>query len=159
VDDGSSCLFPCLVPLFLPLSSPISLLSVSSLLSLSGRRQVRKDGKLIAFLSRKAWSLAEQRIRAQRLTWTQAWRRKNKKGKVRPSCLCAECCSNPRFRFLSPSSFYPRALNPDTTPTSTARSINDEYLFKSRIMMTKHLFLRYLSPSPPATILLLLSPP
>jgi ribosomal protein L24E len=48
----------------------------------TGRRQVRKDGKLVAFLSRKAWSLSEQRIRAQRLTWTQAWRRKNKKGKV-----------------------------------------------------------------------------
>ena len=47
-----------------------------------GRRTVRKDGKLLAFLSRKAWSYTEQHLKAQRLTWTQAWRRKNKKGRV-----------------------------------------------------------------------------
>merc|ERR1711976_298084 len=43
---------------------------------------VRKDGKLLAFLNRKSWSLFQQKIKAQRLTWTQAWRRRNKKGKV-----------------------------------------------------------------------------
>lgn len=47
-----------------------------------GKRIVRKDGKLLAFLSRKAWSLNKQCIKAQKLTWTQAWRRRNKKGKV-----------------------------------------------------------------------------
>lgn len=46
-----------------------------------GKRIVRKDGKLLAFLSRKAWSLSEQKIKALKLTWTQAWRRRNKKGK------------------------------------------------------------------------------
>ena len=46
-----------------------------------GKRCVQK-GKLVAYLNRKAWSLNEQKIKAQRLTWTQAWRRKHKKGKV-----------------------------------------------------------------------------
>ena len=46
-----------------------------------GKRCVQK-GKLVTFLSRKAWSLNDQKIKAQRLTWTQAWRRKHKKGKV-----------------------------------------------------------------------------
>ena len=47
-----------------------------------GRRLARRDGKLLAFIDRKARSLYAQKIKAQRLTWTQAWRRKNKKGKV-----------------------------------------------------------------------------
>ena len=46
-----------------------------------GKRCVQK-GKLVTFLNRKAWSLNDQKIKAQRLTWTQAWRRKHKKGKV-----------------------------------------------------------------------------
>jgi len=47
-----------------------------------GRSYVRKDGKLLTFLSRKAFSLYHQKIKAQKLTWTQAWRRRNKKGKI-----------------------------------------------------------------------------
>jgi len=47
-----------------------------------GRRFVRRDGKLIAFIDQKSRSLYNQKIKAQRLTWTQAWRRRNKKGKV-----------------------------------------------------------------------------
>jgi len=47
-----------------------------------GRRLVRRDGKLLAFIDQKSRSLYTQKIKAQRLTWTQAWRRKNKKGKV-----------------------------------------------------------------------------
>jgi large subunit ribosomal protein L24e len=47
-----------------------------------GRRFVRKDGRLIAFIDQKSRSLYMQKIKAQRLTWTQAWRRRNKKGKV-----------------------------------------------------------------------------
>jgi len=33
-------------------------------------------------VDRKSRSLYDQKIKAQRLHWTQAWRRKNKKGKV-----------------------------------------------------------------------------
>jgi len=47
-----------------------------------GRRYVRKDGKLLAFIDRKCRSLFLQKIKAQRLRWTQAWRRKNKKVRV-----------------------------------------------------------------------------
>lgn len=47
-----------------------------------GRRLVRRDGKLLAFIDQKSRSLYTQKIKAQRLTWTQSWRRKNKKGKV-----------------------------------------------------------------------------
>ncbi len=47
-----------------------------------GRRFVRKDGRLVAFIDQKSRSLYMQKIKAQRLTWTQAWRRRNKKGKV-----------------------------------------------------------------------------
>ena len=46
-----------------------------------GIRTVRKDGKLLAFLSQKARSLYMQGKKSQRLTWTQAWRRRNKKGR------------------------------------------------------------------------------
>jgi hypothetical protein len=37
---------------------------------------------LLAFIDRKSRSLYTQKIKAQRLTWTQSWRRKNKKGKI-----------------------------------------------------------------------------
>ena len=47
-----------------------------------GKRVVRKDGKLLAFLNQKARSLYTQGIKAQRLTWSQQWRRRNKKGKT-----------------------------------------------------------------------------
>merc|ERR1711890_167221 len=43
---------------------------------------VRKDGRLISFISSKSFSLYTQKIKAQKLTWTQAWRRRNKKGKT-----------------------------------------------------------------------------
>merc|ERR1711918_54997 len=47
-----------------------------------GRRYVARDGKYYAFLNQKVRSLFLQKIRAQKLTWTQAWRRKNKKGRA-----------------------------------------------------------------------------
>eukprot|EP00397_Hematodinium_sp_SG-2012_P053847 GEMP01064552.1.p1 GENE.GEMP01064552.1~~GEMP01064552.1.p1 ORF type:complete len:178 (+),score=58.11 GEMP01064552.1:67-534(+) len=47
-----------------------------------GQRFVAKDGKTFFFISAKADSLFHQRIKPVKLTWTQAWRRKNKKGKV-----------------------------------------------------------------------------
>eukprot|EP01006_Ploeotia_vitrea_P033140 TRINITY_DN65260_c0_g2_i1.p1 TRINITY_DN65260_c0_g2~~TRINITY_DN65260_c0_g2_i1.p1 ORF type:complete len:166 (-),score=106.35 TRINITY_DN65260_c0_g2_i1:662-1129(-) len=47
-----------------------------------GSRFVRKDGKLLTFLNRKATSLYKQGIKAQRLTWTSQWRRRHKKGNV-----------------------------------------------------------------------------
>lgn len=46
-----------------------------------GRRFVRKDGKLLMFLDSKCESLYHQKIKAQKLTWTQAWRTLHKKGK------------------------------------------------------------------------------
>eukprot|EP00697_Spironema_sp_BW2_P003618 gnl/Spiro4/14818_TR7991_c0_g1_i1.p2 gnl/Spiro4/14818_TR7991_c0_g1~~gnl/Spiro4/14818_TR7991_c0_g1_i1.p2 ORF type:complete len:159 (-),score=73.68 gnl/Spiro4/14818_TR7991_c0_g1_i1:106-582(-) len=47
-----------------------------------GHRLVRKDGKLLAFISTKVRSLYTQKKKAQRLCWTQAWRRLHKKGTV-----------------------------------------------------------------------------
>merc|ERR1719310_1632077 len=47
-----------------------------------GRRFVRKDGRLLAFINQKVRSLHFQKIKAQRLTWTQDWRRRNKKGRA-----------------------------------------------------------------------------
>ncbi len=38
--------------------------------------------KLLAFINRKSRSLHQQKIKAQRLTWTQQWRTKHKKGRV-----------------------------------------------------------------------------
>merc|ERR1719433_1518466 len=45
-----------------------------------GRKFAAKDGKTYLFISHKANSLFHQRIKPVKLTWTQAWRRKNKKG-------------------------------------------------------------------------------
>ena len=44
-----------------------------------GIRFVAKDGKSHIFISSKARSLFHQRIKPVKLTWTQAWRRLNKK--------------------------------------------------------------------------------
>ena len=40
------------------------------------------SAQFLAFIDQKSRSLYDQRIKAQRLTWTQAWRRRNKKGRV-----------------------------------------------------------------------------
>eukprot|EP00544_Gedaniella_sp_CCMP2646_P014559 CAMPEP_0202501024 /NCGR_PEP_ID=MMETSP1361-20130828/34866_1 /ASSEMBLY_ACC=CAM_ASM_000849 /TAXON_ID=210615 /ORGANISM="Staurosira complex sp., Strain CCMP2646" /LENGTH=127 /DNA_ID=CAMNT_0049133653 /DNA_START=17 /DNA_END=397 /DNA_ORIENTATION=+ len=47
-----------------------------------GIRTVRRDGKLLAFITSKVKSLYNQKIKAQKLTWSQQWRRRNKKGRV-----------------------------------------------------------------------------
>ena len=47
-----------------------------------GRKFAAKDGKVYYFISTKAASLFHQRKKAVKLTWTQAWRRFNKKIKV-----------------------------------------------------------------------------
>ena len=47
-----------------------------------GRKFVAKDGKLYYFISTKTMSLFHQKKKAVKLTWTQAWRRFNKKLKV-----------------------------------------------------------------------------
>jgi len=50
-----------------------------------GQKFVAKDGRVSFFLSAKADSLFHQRIKAVKLTWSQAWRRMNKKGKIESS--------------------------------------------------------------------------
>jgi len=47
-----------------------------------GRRFIRRDGRYLAFIDQKSRCLYDNRKKAQRLTWTQAWRRRNKKGRV-----------------------------------------------------------------------------
>jgi len=47
-----------------------------------GRKFAAKDGKVYYFISTKVASLFHQRKKAVKLTWTQAWRRFNKKIKV-----------------------------------------------------------------------------
>jgi large subunit ribosomal protein L24e len=47
-----------------------------------GRKFAAKDGKVYYFISNKVASLFHQRKKAVKLTWTQAWRRFNKKIKV-----------------------------------------------------------------------------
>ena len=47
-----------------------------------GRKFAAKDGKVYYFFSTKCMSLFHQRKKAVKLTWTQAWRRFNKKIKV-----------------------------------------------------------------------------
>lgn len=47
-----------------------------------GQRFVSKDGKVHFFISHKVASLFRQRKKAVKLTWTQAWRKMNKKGKT-----------------------------------------------------------------------------
>ena len=47
-----------------------------------GKKFVAKDGRIYTFISTKVFSLFNQRKKAVKLTWTQAWRRHNKKIKV-----------------------------------------------------------------------------
>ena len=47
-----------------------------------GRKFAAKDGKVYYFISSKVKSLFHQRKKAVKITWTQAWRRFNKKIKV-----------------------------------------------------------------------------
>ena len=44
-----------------------------------GKKLVARDGKVYYFITTKANSLFRQRKKAVKLTWTQAWRRFNKK--------------------------------------------------------------------------------
>ena len=48
----------------------------------TGRKYVAKDGKVYYFISYKVASLFHQRKKAVKITWTQSWRRFNKKIKV-----------------------------------------------------------------------------
>ena len=47
-----------------------------------GSRFVARDGKVSFFIGSKTRSLFKQKIKPVKLTWTQAWRRMNKKGRV-----------------------------------------------------------------------------
>lgn len=47
-----------------------------------GVRHIARDGKVYYFISTKARSLFHQKIKPVKLTWTQAWRRHNKKIRV-----------------------------------------------------------------------------
>merc|ERR1712085_160441 len=47
-----------------------------------GQRFVARDGEVSFFITAKADSLFHQKVKAVKLTWSQAWRRMNKKGKV-----------------------------------------------------------------------------
>ena len=47
-----------------------------------GRKFIAKDGRVSWFISTKARSLFHQKIKAVKLTWSQAWRRFNKKNRV-----------------------------------------------------------------------------
>lgn len=47
-----------------------------------GTRYVSKDGKTHTFATRKCASLFHQGVKAVKLTWSQAWRKLNRKGKT-----------------------------------------------------------------------------
>eukprot|EP00612_Vaucheria_litorea_P000262 CAMPEP_0171455196 /NCGR_PEP_ID=MMETSP0945-20130129/2189_1 /TAXON_ID=109269 /ORGANISM="Vaucheria litorea, Strain CCMP2940" /LENGTH=150 /DNA_ID=CAMNT_0011980391 /DNA_START=40 /DNA_END=492 /DNA_ORIENTATION=+ len=47
-----------------------------------GKQFVRRDGQALVFLNSKCLSLYKQKKKPGQLTWTQAWRRLNKKGKT-----------------------------------------------------------------------------
>jgi len=47
-----------------------------------GRKIVTRDGKVHYFINRKVASLFKQKVKPVKLTWTQAWRRFNKKIKT-----------------------------------------------------------------------------
>ena len=47
-----------------------------------GSRFISKDGKVQLFIGSKTRSLFHQRIKPVKLTWTQDWRRLNKKGRA-----------------------------------------------------------------------------
>jgi large subunit ribosomal protein L24e len=44
-----------------------------------GIRMIRRDGQLVTLLNAKCKSLVKQRKKSAKLTWTQTWRRLNKK--------------------------------------------------------------------------------
>ena len=47
-----------------------------------GTRYVGKDGHVSLFLNKKSLKLSLRKVKAQRITWTTAWRRHNKKVKT-----------------------------------------------------------------------------
>jgi len=47
-----------------------------------GQRYIAKDGRGFLFISKKAKALSLRKIKAQKMTWTVAWRRHNKKIKT-----------------------------------------------------------------------------
>jgi Ribosomal protein L24E len=47
-----------------------------------GSRFISRDGKITLYIGSKTRSLARQRIKPVKLTWTQDWRRLNKKGRA-----------------------------------------------------------------------------
>ena len=47
-----------------------------------GQKFVSRDMKTNIYITKKAINLQKQKIKPAKLTWTQAWRRMNKKGKV-----------------------------------------------------------------------------
>ena len=47
-----------------------------------GQRFVSKDGKIHLFISKKSKNLFLRKTKPVKLTWTQAWRRFNQKGKI-----------------------------------------------------------------------------
>merc|ERR1719152_188581 len=47
-----------------------------------GQKYVTKDMKTNIYITKKAIMLQKQKIKPAKLTWTQSWRRMNKKGKV-----------------------------------------------------------------------------
>merc|ERR550514_580394 len=47
-----------------------------------GQKFVGRDGKVSFFITQKAEQLFHQKIKAAKLTWTQAWRHANKKGRT-----------------------------------------------------------------------------
>jgi len=47
-----------------------------------GMKFIAKDARTTFFLNAKVASLFHQKIKAVKLTWTQVWRRMNKKGKI-----------------------------------------------------------------------------
>lgn len=47
-----------------------------------GSRFITRDGKIQMFIGSKARSLYHQKVKPVKLTWTQSWRRENKKGRI-----------------------------------------------------------------------------
>jgi len=47
-----------------------------------GQRFIAKDGRTFLFLNKKITRLSLRKVKAQKITWTTAWRRNNKKIKA-----------------------------------------------------------------------------
>eukprot|EP00920_Eleutheroschizon_duboscqi_P029001 GHVT01070357.1.p1 GENE.GHVT01070357.1~~GHVT01070357.1.p1 ORF type:complete len:162 (+),score=32.73 GHVT01070357.1:495-980(+) len=47
-----------------------------------GKKFISRDGKVHIFIGSKTASLARQKLKPVKLTWTQGWRRMNKKGRI-----------------------------------------------------------------------------